>query len=87
MRVNNMHDHFGRCVIFVCLMAALINAAPTGQQSGQGGWIPNWQEEAIKSFDSDIEGEYRWIDVNEQIWKKEVVSELQNLMLPYLFTC
>lgn len=69
--------HIGLCVFFFffCWIAAAAlggEAAPTSRR--EGGWFVDWEEEAIRSFDNDLEEEYRWIDINERIWKKEAVS-------------
>lgn len=73
--------HLGLCIAFTCLAITLISAAPTGQP-GQEGWFVNWEEEAIKTFFSDIEGEYRWIYANEGLSKVEAVSTTVAQLIP-----
>ncbi|KAI9792517.1 MAG: hypothetical protein M1816_002037 [Peltula sp. TS41687] len=62
--------HLGLYIAFACLALPLISAGPTGQP-GQGGWLPNWQEEARRSFESELLGEYKWIDTNARLSRVE----------------
>ncbi|KAI9824357.1 MAG: hypothetical protein M1826_007379 [Phylliscum demangeonii] len=64
--------HLGLLALVVSLTAIVVGGAPADVSIPD---FPDWEAEAVKSFDSDLDAAYRWIESNYAVFKKD--AELQ----------